>query len=231
MKFKYKIFHIDSDSERDSIFKVANMAVSKNAEELITPTIQIRSEEDLSSFYAHNPDFNIDPNGYNLDSIQGWKMGELGIWASNYTAWKNFLKTDAEYLILMEDDIVIKDNFFELLEKYLSEIRIEWDLFSFFIPSDQFPSYKDDLSISENVCRAYQDWSCACYILTRRGAEKALINMNPPVSLPLDWYFYRQKHKFTSLTVKPSSDKGCTLAPLQSTFQAKHERKIINGIF
>lgn len=231
MKFKYKIFHTDSDSERDNIFKLANIMMSKNVEELSTPTIKISSESDLLSFYNHNKDFTIDPNGYNLDSIQGWKLGELGIWASNYIAWKNFLKTDADYLILMEDDIVIKENFFNLLEKYMLEVKVEWDMFSFFIPPDQFAAYTENISISENLSYSYQDWSCACYILSRSGAEKALNYMSPSVSLPLDWFFFRQKDKFKIITIKPSSDKGCTLAPVHSTFQYKHERKVINGIF
>lgn len=231
MKFSYKIFHVDSDSERDSLVKVANLYLSKFGNELDTPTIHIRSEEDLASFYKENNDFIIDPNGYSLDGQQGWKLGELGIWASNYTAWKNFLKTDFDYLILMEDDIIINDNFFPLLEKYINEINVDWDYFSFFVPADQKHKYNSGLAISENVSYSYSDWSCLCYVLTRKGAATALENMKPAVGLPLDWYFYRQKYKMSVLSVKPDSEKGCTLAKLESTFQTKHERKIINGIF
>lgn len=231
MKFTHKVFHIDSDSERDWLVKSINIYLSNYSIELDTPTIQIRSDEDLISFYSHNPDFNIDPSGYNLDDIQGWKYGELGIWASNYTAWKNFLKTDNDYLILMEDDITFNQDFFPLLEKYLNELPENWEFFSFFSPADQHHKYNDFISFSENTSFLYQDWSCLCYVLSKKGAEKVLSMMQTKINLPLDWFFYRQKEKFYGYSIKPKSQKGCTLASLESTFQGKHERKIINGIF
>ena len=231
MKFAHKVFHIDTDSERDWLVKNINIYLSKYSTELFTPTIQIRSADDLLSYYKNNPDFLIDPQGYNLDGIQGWKLGELGIWASNYTAWKNFLNSDNDILILMEDDIVFNDNFFPLLKEYIEELPSNWDMFSFFVPEDQFNKYNDDLSIGNNTSYIYQDWSCLCYIVNKRGAQKALDLMSSKVSLPLDWFFYRQKDQFAMFSIKPESSKGCTLAKLESTFQNKHERQVINGIF
>lgn len=231
MKFTHKVFHIDSDSERDWLTKNINIYLSDYSEELDTPTVEIRSVEDLKSYYFHNPDFSINPQGYSLDGIQGWKLGELGIWASNYTAWKNFLKTDNEYLILMEDDIVFNQDFFPLLEKYILELPEGWDFFSFFVPADQNYKYGLHKAYSENISLLYQDWSCLCYILTRKGAEKSLQIMSGGVSLPLDWFFYRQTDKFLGFSIKPDVAKGCTLAKLESTFQTKHERKVIDGIF
>lgn len=231
MKFTHKVFHIDSNSERDWFAKSINLYLSNYSEELNTPTVEIRSIEDLKSYYLHNPDFNIDPNGYNLDGVQGWKLGELGIWASNYTAWKNFINTDSDYLILMEDDITFNQNFFPLLEKYLSELPENWDFFSFFVPADQYHKYNLSKSYGENTSMLYQDWSCLCYVISKNGANKFLSMMSSPVSLPLDWFFFRQTSKFYGFSVKPDVEKGCTLMPVESTFQTKHERQIINGIF
>lgn len=231
MKFLYKVFHSQSNLERSHLVKNVNQYMSEFCDELDTPTIEIKTENDLKDFYENNKSFKIDSNGYNLDGVQGWKLGELGIWASNYAAWNNFLKTDSDYLILMEDDIILYNNFFPLLKKYLEEIKIDWDCFSFFIPEDQIYKYNLELLISENVSKVYSDWSCLCYVLNRKGAEKALSNMNQGVNLPLDWYFYRQSDKFTTLTIKPDAELGCTLFKTESTFQNKHERKIINGIF
>ena len=232
MKFVHKVFHIDHYSERDTLVKSINIYLSNFSEELNTPTIEISSLDDLKSFYSHNQDFNIDPIGYNLHGQQGWKLGELGIWASNYTAWKNFLNTDADYLILMEDDIVFNENFFPLLNKYMSELPENWDYFSFFAPADQYHKFDPGLMQGENTSIAYQDWSCLCYVLTRSGAEKSLsIMQNKKVNLPLDWFFYRQKEKFVIFSIQPNKVGGCTLASLESTFQNRHERKIIDGIF
>lgn len=231
MKFTHKVFHVDSDSERDWLVKNINIYLSKHSTQLETPTIQIRSHEDLESFYKHNPDFNIDPNGYSLDGMQGWKYGELGIWASNYIAWKNFLKTNHQYLILMEDDIRHNEDFFPILKEYLNELPANWEFFSFFSPEDQHHKYNDSISLGENISYLYQDWSCLCYVLTREGAQKCLSMMENKINLPLDWFFYRQREKFNGFSIKPKSNQGCTLAQLESTFQGKHERKIIHGIF
>lgn len=231
MKFAHKVFHIDSDSERDWLVKNINIYLSNYSTELDTPTIQIRSHEDLLSYYEHNKDFNMDPNGYSLDGVQGWKYGELGIWASNYTAWKNFLKTDYDYLILMEDDIVFNNNFFDLLKNYILELPEDWDFFSFFAPADQYHKYGMSKSYGENTSFLYQDWSCLCYVLTRKGAQRSLDIMSEKVCLPLDWFFYRQVEKFNGFTIKPDAQQGCTLAKLESTFQGRHERKIIDGVF
>lgn len=231
MKFAHKVFHIDSDSERDWLTKSINLYLSRYSDELDTPTIQIRSLEDLSSYRAHNPDFILDAQGYNLDGIQGWKFGEIGIWASNYAAWKKFINSDYDAIVLMEDDIVFNDNFFPLIEKYLNELPNDWDMFSFFVPQDQMHLYNNGLSVQENVSIAYQDWSCLCYVLSKSGAQKSLNIFQEKTGLPLDWFFYRQKNKFNIFSIKPNSSQGCTLAKLESTFQKKHERQVINGIF
>jgi GR25 family glycosyltransferase involved in LPS biosynthesis len=231
MKFAHKVFHIESDSDREWLVESINIYLEKYSTPLDTPTIQIRSHEDLLNYYNNNKDFYIDPNGYSLDGKQGWKYGELGIWASNYTAWKNFLKTDFDSLILMEDDITFNDNFFPILEKYIAELPEDWDIFSFFVPFDQYHKYALHKSYGENTSLIYQDWSCLCYVLSRKGAQKSLDIMRQGVSLPLDWFYYRQTDKFNGFTIKPDVEQGCTLARLESTFQNKHERKIIDGVF
>lgn len=230
MKFAHKVFHIDKYTERSNMVLSINQYLSNYSIELETPSIEISNLEDIKNFIDNHPDFIIDRNGYNLDNVQGWKMGEIGILASNYTAWKNFLNTDYDILILMEDDIEYNDNFFSLLTKYISELPENWDMFSFFVPADQYNKYNLELSYSDNTAKVYQDWSCLCYLLSRSGAEKSISLMNNN-SLPLDWFYYRQKEKFNIFSIKPDSQQGCTLAKVESTFQSKHTREIINGIF
>jgi len=227
MKFSHKIFHIDSNEERSHHVKSLNDYMTMYSKLLQTPTIKISNKEEYDLFLSNNPTFQPDPYGYSLHGEQGWRFGEIGIWASNWTAWNNFLKTDADYLILMEDDIVENSSFMEIIINYIQQLPENWEAFHAFAPADQFGKYNSIHDVgADDVCIAYQDWSCLCYIITRKAAEK-MIDYSSNFNLPLDWYMFRQKHIFNVYTIKPFSEFPCTLLPTESTFQTTQKREII----
>lgn len=227
MKFLHKVFHIEKETGRYDLVKNINNYLSDYSSELDTPTIKISSKEEYLEFINNNTDFNVDPYGYSLSGEQGWRFGELGIWASNRTAWKNFLETDSEYLILMEDDIIYNKSFINILKDSISQMPTAWDILHLFAPEDQYYKYNDSHNFGANdICYVYQDWSCLCYIITRRGAEK-LIETSSLITLPLDWHMFRQKHLFDIFTLKPESSVACALFPTESTFQTTQSREII----
>lgn len=227
MKFAHKIFHIDSNEERSHHVKSLNDYMTMYSKLLQTPTIKISNKEEYDLFLSNNPTFQPDPYGYSLHGEQGWRFGEIGIWASNWTAWNNFLKTDADYLILMEDDIVENSSFMEIIINYIQQLPENWEAFHAFSPADQFGKYNSTHDIgSDDVCVAYQDWSCLCYVITKKAAER-MIAYSSNFNLPLDWYMFRQKHIFNVYTIKPSSEFPCTLLPTESTFQTTQKREII----
>jgi GR25 family glycosyltransferase involved in LPS biosynthesis len=228
MKFCHKVFHLDKDTDRSVYVKDINTYLRDHSKELYTPTIGISSQEEYNNFIIENHDFPIDPLGYNLDNVQGWKYGEIGIWASNFLAYKNFLNTDFDYLILMEDDILFDESYMPRLIDYMSELPEDWDLFSYFVPKDQKIKYQNHHDIErDNVCLSYQDWSMLCYVINKKSASKILNMMQSGFNLPLDWYFYRQTNIFKCYTVKPWVTIGCTLASIESTFQTKENRKVL----
>lgn len=227
MNFTHKVFHLNKDLSRQKFVDKINIYLSDYSEELQSPTIEISNNDQYLEFIKNNPDFNLNPIGYNLHNQQGWRYGEVGIWASNWTAWKNFLSTDKDLLILMEDDIGHDESFMEYLTKYIQEIPQDWEIFFYYCPADQFPKFNAQLSVSENTSVIYQDWSCACYIISRAGAEKLLKTSSEGISLPLDWHVFRQRNKFKAFTIKPNSKIGCYLNSTDSTFQSTQERKVL----
>lgn len=230
MKFAHKVFHIESNERRSELVKSINDYLYSYSKVLITPTIKVSSKEDCDAFLKDNTNFVPDPYGYSLNGEQGWRYGEIGIWASNWTAWHNFLKSDAEYLILMEDDIIYYDGFMDIIINYMSQLPDNWDVFHAFSPADQFGKYNSEHEIgSDDICKSYQDWSCLCYIITRDAAQK-MINNSYNFKLPLDWYMFRQTDLFNVYTIKPSSEFPCTLLSGESTFQTTQKREVINGI-
>jgi GR25 family glycosyltransferase involved in LPS biosynthesis len=230
MKFTHKVFHIEGNDNRSSLVKSINDYLYSYSKVLHTPTIKISNQEDYEIFIKDNPSFVPDKNGYSLHGEQGWRYGEIGIWASNWKAWHNFLKSDADYLILMEDDIVSSDGFMDILINYIGQLPENWDVFHAFSPADQFGKHTERNNFgADDVCIAYQDWSCLCYVINRAAAQK-MIDNSYNFSLPLDWYMFRQQHIFNVYTVKPSSEFPCTLFPTESTFQKTQKREILNGI-
>lgn len=226
MKYSHKVFHTDGlDSRRSYLTKQINEYLSIYSQELDTPTIKISNREEYELFISKNEEFVPDIFGYELDGVRGWRWGEIGIWASNWTAWNKFLQTDHDYLILMEDDIVYNEDFIDLIDYYISQLPNGWDAFHAFCPADQFGNYNNishDIG-AQDVCKSYQDWSNLCYVINKRGANNLLLKSNN-FNLPLDWYMFRQTKIFNIYTIKPFSEFPCTLMGLDSTFQTVEER-------
>lgn len=219
----FTVFHVDGETEvlkkRGILTKRATQQLTEDFTIINTPTILIKDYEDVKKFFK-NEEIKIDPFGHSGD---GWKFGELGVWASNYTAWKNFVNTDHDMLMLMEDDIVLNKNFNIKLKEYIRELPEEWDFFTVYIPSFgniRYDVHKKSLDIGkENICKVYQSWSCLCYIVSKDGAKKLLDQVKQPVKSPIDhWLFYNEN--LNGYAIKLEKGNICDIYKLQSTIQS-----------
>lgn len=219
----FKIFHIDEDTpimeKRNILVKRAVTKLEEDFKELDTPTIIMRNVDDVKSFYKDSG-INIDPRGFEQT---GWKPGELGIWASNIIAWETFSKTDYEFVILMEDDIVLTKEFNKKLINYIDELPDDWDVFTAFIPETgnvRYGKNRKDLYIGkDNVCKVYQSWSCLCYVVSKNGVKKLLNEIKKPVSSPIDHYLFYHKD-LNVYTMKLERGNICEIYPTSSTVQS-----------
>jgi GR25 family glycosyltransferase involved in LPS biosynthesis len=236
-KFCYKIFHIpgygDSGPIRQSLFDDLDPYLSSKISRIDTPTILISSEND---YFDVQDKYNI------LDPKTKFKWGELGIWASNLVAMKNFLESDKEYLMLMEDDIYVKDKelFLSLLENFMGQLPEGWEIFSYFVHPKEywlgygvevddsipgFPVYQvsdpKDVSFDADVVEAYQDWSLLCYIVNKDSAKRILdIIKEIGITEPIDWFVFNKFNKlFKTYTISPVAIPGCELYETTSQFQ------------
>jgi GR25 family glycosyltransferase involved in LPS biosynthesis len=196
----------------------------------------------LLSFYKGNTDICIDPKGmqsppeWDLGREIGWRFGELGIFASNLTAWKNFLNSDFKYAILMEDDFQINHTFQGHLTDYMQELPDDWEVLSMYINPNEYPRYNEDHDIGQpNVCKTYHRLSMACYVINKRFVKKALELIKTPITEPFDVYILNEPHKFNSYSIKPYKEKGCRCLGeyhmFISTFQDNHLREDLTDIF
>jgi GR25 family glycosyltransferase involved in LPS biosynthesis len=218
----FKIFHDEgldkSIGKRKVLAEKATSILKKEFDQIKTPTIIIKNFEDVKLFYK-NSKLKIDPLGHFGD---GWKPGELGIWASNYTAWKNFAESDYEYIVLMEDDIVLNNNFNEKLIKYINELPDDWDVFTAYTPPTgniRYRKNKKDLWINkENICKVYQSWSCLCYVVSKKGATKLLKEVEKTVKSPIDNYLF-YNDKINVYAIKMEKGNICDIYKTSSTVQ------------
>jgi GR25 family glycosyltransferase involved in LPS biosynthesis len=224
------MFHVDGNDSRKKNVDIAHK-VFRDLDYFDTPTYKISNNIDLIEFTRNNKSFYFDPNGYNLDNKQGWRYGELGIWASNWTAWNKFYDSDYDYLILMEDDLVCQEGLPKNIVNYIKETPDNFDSLFIFVPKDQMHKHDSAKDISVNITKAYQDWSCACYVINKKTIKDMIDVANGGFSLPLDWFMFRQQNIFNVYSVKPGSNQACKTEEVESTFQNKQEREIIDGIF
>jgi len=230
MKIAYKMFHIEGNESRKKNVDLANK-VFREIDYFDTPTYKISNDIDLIQFTRNNKSFYFDSEGYNLDNKQGWKYGELGIWSSNWSAWNKFAESDYDYLVLMEDDLVCQEGLAQVIINYIQETPDNFDALFMFVPEDQMHKYTPRRDVSTNITGAYQDWSCACYVINKKTIRDMIDVANGGFSLPIDWFMFRQQNIFNLYSVKPGSYQACKIENIESTFQTKQEREIINGIF
>jgi GR25 family glycosyltransferase involved in LPS biosynthesis len=218
----FTIFHVEEDSKimkkRNELTKSATKILEESFEKLETPTIIIKDLEQVKDFYKGSK-IKIQPLGH---FGTGWKPGELGIWASNYTAWENFANSDYEYIILMEDDIVLNKDFNSKITKYIKELPEDWDVFTAYTPPTgniRYKKNKDSLLINkENICKVYQSWSCLCYVVSKKGAKKLLKEVKSSVKSPLDNYLFYHAN-LNVYAIKMDKGNICNIYQTKSTVQ------------
>lgn len=232
----FEIFHTDSGNEfrNQSYNNVLNEMAG--IPRLNSPTIYLNTAEKADQFLIDTPEFKVNTVEDYCQPGETFppSSGVIGVWASNYTAYKNFLKTDKDILILFEDDIVLSKNFRSVLDSYLMELPEGWEFFSPFVPSDSLFAYNEIEHSFNNdrlTCRSYQQWSCATYVASRAGAKKAIENVESiGITAPIDWYIFnfRMKQedgqiKFNTYTVKPNSYKPVKLLLAAAAYSSIHK--------
>lgn len=225
----YKVFHVDGLSDtRDYCYRQISSVLSKSYPELDTPTVYLRTFDEVEEFYKTAPNFRFN---YIAPKVEGGpsfppNSGTVGVFASNYMAYKNFLKSDYEYLFIFEDDVIVSPNFATVNEQYIKELPNGWDFFTTFVPPDCIQWYNHDYDLPGNsyVSRTYQDWSCAGYVVNRRSAERAVADVEKNgINDPVDWYIFNSRLLNNNTNIYFN-----TYSPVPQTY---HTVKFYDGAF
>lgn len=232
----FEVFHVDTGNDlRNRAYEDILQSMSF-LPRLNSPTVYLNTAEKAKEFLDTHPDFKV-------NTVEDYaKPGEtfppssgvVGVWASNYLAYKKFLKTDKDLLFIFEDDVMLSANFELISRFYINQLLPVWDFFSLFVPDDSLFAYNEDAHDfgEENVCFSYQQWSCAGYVVSRKGAKRAVEDIESRgITAPVDWYVFnfRMKQeenqmKFSTFTIKPTSYR-----PIRFLLEAARESQIHHG--
>lgn len=227
-KVCFTIHHVNTDDiDKDSLIRKANVKIAEkilgtSCYRLKSPIVEIDEKQDILKFISDNPQFRVDPKGFDfvygvgtrsynklVEVDTGWVYQELGELATIYLACKEFLSTDCKYLLYIQDDMVLDYNFYELLSEYLKEVPADVDAFFQYVPEPSYliPKYPTD---TENITLSYQYGSTACFVLSRKGAEKAVqqLESEPGVNLCISWFFLKTG-LFKCYSLRPHRNQGC----------------------
>ena len=232
----YEVFHTDTGNTlRNKSYEGIVESLSF-LPRLDSPTMYLNTADKAEVFVNNTPGFkvNIVHDYCQPGETFPPSSGVIGVWASNYTAYKNFLETDKDILILFEDDIILSKNFISILDSYLMELPEDWEFFSPFVPDDSLFAYNEKLhSFNDDflTCRSYQQWSCATYLVSRAGAKKAIENIESiGITAPIDWYIFNFRIKqeddqirFNTYTVKPNSYRPVKLLLEAAAYSSIHK--------
>lgn len=209
----YNIFHQGGvDTRRDVNARNTARAVSRYFADIKSPTVYLPTHKDLAECLAAHPQvrFNSSPDE---SRIFPGTTGAAGLWIGSYLAYKKFLSTDADFLLIFEDDVKLSCNFYSVLKLYMSELPRDWDVFSLLVPWDTLKQHTESHVISGKryISHIYQDWSTGAYALSRQAARTIVKDIEDNgISHAIDFYLFNFRYnqqtpypRFNSYNIQP----------------------------
>jgi GR25 family glycosyltransferase involved in LPS biosynthesis len=133
------------------------------------------------------------------------KAGEFGCFLSHISIWKDIVKNNIDYAVILEDDVLFEKEEFERNMKIIMENAPEnFDTISIFKNKEQrnrkFLDYND---IFHSVDP--ETWGTVGYIISLKGAAEKLKHTAYPISFPVDYaiseHGFRTKNSYLYKTV------------------------------
>lgn len=190
----YNIIHAFDDPIRNTIVQNNHNLLQNNLFNLNVSSIKYT---DLDIFLQNNLDFQISTNPIfkfndNLTITQEEWEGYLGHWASSYVALKNFVNSNFEYLILLEDDVILTSIFVPILQQALLELPEDWEIFIVNSHKGNLTQYRSEIhDINKKlICKRYTLFGASGLCFNKKSAQKILNEIKKGINVPADWKYY-----------------------------------------
>ncbi len=210
--------------DRGAILKVVYQLLHLEGVSADRDKAAVRVREELSALPTLNtPTMSSDvpcPFGF----TRQFKPGEVGLWHSTINVLSDFIDSDYDALLILEDDIVLFPDFIKHSTPYLENLPEGWMFFYQFIHPWQIDNnYNIGYEIgNQYLCRSYQVWSNACYWVSKKGAEQLLFEIaSNPIDEAVDWYILKRgmTQTWDVYSLKPNVKQYCNIAGFETTIQ------------
>ena len=135
--------------------------------------------------------------------------GEKGCYASHISVWRRLLASDAQAMVVLEDDVRLHSDFSEVIHA-LAQIEQPWDMIKLVGRSQEKVRAQRPLGAGHSLIQYTRVPSLtAAYVISRVGAEKLLRTRVPfgrPVDVDLRFWFENDLHIFGILPAAVSLD-------------------------
>ena len=145
---------------------------------------------------------------------------EISIAVKHYECFKRIAKSENEYAIIFEDDVIFKDSAMEKYADYLAETPSEWDVIFFGYGCFLTVPSKQEGKLSYKLDKPYT--RCLdSYIIKKTACEKILKNLKP-ITLPIDFeltYSFMQNDLKVYWWEPPLTEQGSQNSTYESSIR------------
>lgn len=179
------VVNLDKDIDRWNFIKFQLDYIQSNKYERI-PAVDMR-KPNMSEFYKDDrislyTKFTIQKK-HRCDHKQIDRTGAIGCTLSHYNIWKKIIDDNIDIAIVMEDDMRLMSNFYDILEKELKKYNSEFDILNL----GYLKHYFSDIDNSKF------HFGTGCYIVTKEAC-KILCKYVFPIDTHVDAYFFLLNH-------------------------------------
>lgn len=152
--------------------------------------------------------------------------GAIGASLSHITLWQNFLKSDAEYLVVFEDDTIVDSLSLEYIDALIPMLPPSWDMWLLGHHNWSFSSSPITTHNKKGWHRVREFTGAHAYILSRKGAQ-ILCDTPFPIETHIEFYIsacsslkglYIIKHEAFRMTYFSEIEEVADSNTMNSTF-------------
>lgn len=175
------IINLESDKKRWDYMKYQLDYIKCNKYERV-PAVDMR-KPNMSEFYKDDrislyTKFTIQKK-HRCDHKQIDRTGAIGATLSHYNVWRKIIDNDINMAIVMEDDMHLMSNFFDMVQNEIKKYNKEFDILNLGYLKKSF----SDIDNSKFY------FGAGCYIITKEACE-ILCKYVFPIDTHVDAYFF-----------------------------------------
>ena len=129
-------------------------------------------------------------DGRNTDPLPG----EYGIWVSTINLWQYIIKNKIDKMLVLEDDVLLKENFLNNFYKYVKDLPEDFDFLSLYYFQEQNEKSNETEIGSKLIQKSNKQYSAAQAMLYSYSGAKKLLKLvhRKGIEYTNDCFIYRQ---------------------------------------